>query len=236
MSERLWLETGAEFLGYVDEWLVRRPRASLSQVLSDPLSCAVVSVDMTNGFCHQGSLASPRAHAVIPPVVDLLTRAWEVGVPHFLLSQDTHDREALEFAQFPPHAIRGTTEAETIPEIRALPFYDRMRIFEKNSISCNLRTGLDGWVDAHPEVLTYIVVGVCTDLCTSHLALYLLLDANARQTRRRVIVPADCVDTYDLAIQTARAAGAPAHPADFFHRVFLYGMALQGVEIVASLE
>jgi len=236
MAETPWHEASSEFLKYLDEWMARLPRTSLAEIAADPSRCALVSVDMINGFCHHGPLSSPRAHAVIRPVVDLMTRVWSIGVPHVLLTQDTHDREALEFGRFPPHCIRGTMEAETIPEIRALPFYDRMLHFEKNSISSSLQTGLEAWVEAQPEVLTYIVVGVCTDLCTYHLAMHLLLESFASRIRRRVVVPAGCVDTYDLPVEAARKAAAPAHHGDFFHRVFLYSMALNGVEVVAGFD
>ena len=51
-------------------------------------------------------------------------------------------------------------------------------------------------------------------------------DANARQLRRRVIVPADCVDTYDRGVAVAAEQGGLPHDADLLHAVFLYHMAL----------
>ena len=236
MAETPWHETASEFLNYLDQWMAELPLASLAEIAANPSSCALISVDMINGFCHRGPLSSPRAHAVIRPIVDLMTRVWSIGVHHVLLSQDTHEREALEFGRFPAHCLRGTPEAETIPEIRALSFHDRMLRFEKNSISSFLHTGLEAWVQAHPEVLTYIVVGVCTDLCTYHLAMHLLLEAYAKRIRRRVVLPDDCVDTYDLPIEASRKAAVPAHHGDFFHHVFLYSMALNGVEVVAGFD
>jgi hypothetical protein len=79
------------------------------------------------------------------------------------------------------------------------------------------------------------VVGDCTDLCVYQLAMDLRTAANARQLPRRVIVPVNCVDTYDLPVETARAAGIMPHPGDFMHAVFLYSMALNGVEIVEKV-
>jgi hypothetical protein len=66
--------------------------------------------------------------------------------------------------------------------------------------------------------------------------MHLRLDANARQLRRRVIVPTDCVETYDLPVAIARGIGAVPHNADLLHRVFLYSMMLNGVEVMASLD
>jgi hypothetical protein len=66
--------------------------------------------------------------------------------------------------------------------------------------------------------------------------MHLLTQANARQMQRRVIVPANCVDTYDLPTETAIQAGLTPHPADLMHALFLYHMALNGVEIVQSVQ
>jgi hypothetical protein len=80
-----------------------------------------------------------------------------------------------------------------------------------------------------------MVVGDCTDLCTYQLAMFLRLDANARQKARRVIVPADCVQTYDLPVEIASGLGALPHPGNLLHAVFLYHMQLNGVEVVSEI-
>ena len=226
---------GDAFLSYLDEWFARLAPLPLRQVAERPAGVALLSVDLTNGFCYEGPLASPRVRALIGPVVDLFQRAWDAGVRHFLLPQDTHEPDAVEFGAYPPHCVRGTSEPETVPEIKALPFYDRMLTLEKNSIDSSMNTGLNAWIDAHPEVDRYLIVGDCTDLCVYQLAMHLRLDANARQLQRRVIVPANCVDTYDLPVEAARSLGAVPHDADLLHRLFLYHLVLNGVEVAASL-
>jgi nicotinamidase-related amidase len=111
-----------------------------------------------------------------------------------------------------------------------------MVVFEKNSISSGQKTGLNAWIADHPEVDTYIVVGDCTDLCVYQLAMQLRLEANAYQLRRRVIVPAECVETYDRSLEAARQEGGFAHPGDLMHAVFLYHMALNGIEVVQAVR
>jgi nicotinamidase-related amidase len=231
-----WIDHALPFFAYVDAWLASLPRLHLADVASPPSRLAIVSVDVINGFCHQGALASPRVKDIIRPIVGLFRRAWDAGVRHILLPQDTHEPQAVEFAQYPPHCIRGSDEAATVPEFTSLPFFDRMTIFEKNSIHSALNTGLNAWIDAHPEVDTYVVVGDCTDLCTYQLAMHLRLDANARQLNRRVLLPVDGVDTYDLPVEQAMAVGAVPHDAEVLHRIFLYSLHLNGVEVVASLD
>ncbi len=99
-----------------------------------------------------------------------------------------------------------------------------------------MNTGLNDWLQAKPEVDTFIVVGDCTDLCTYQLAMHLRLDANARQRHRRIIVPANAVDTYDRTVATAQQQGGLPHDGDLLHAVFLYHMALNGIEVVARIE
>jgi nicotinamidase-related amidase len=223
------------FVDYLEGWLAGLPEARLAEAAAAPGQMAIVSVDMINGFCHEGPLASPRIEAIVEPIATLFRHAWQAGVRHILLAQDTHEPDAIEFAQYPPHCVRGTREAETIPELQGLPFFDEMTVFEKNSIHSGLNTGLNAWIEAHPAVSTYVVVGDCTDLCTHQLAMHLRLDANARQLKRRVIVPADCVETYDLPVDIAGGTGGVPHDGDLLHHVFLYSMMLNGIEVVARL-
>jgi len=225
-----------KFFEHLASWLDALPTRSLQEVLSRPEKCAIVSVDVINGFCYEGALSSPRVKEIVSPIRQLFESAWGLGLHNIVLTQDTHEPDSVEFAQFPPHCIRGTEESQTVPEFRSLPFFDKITVFEKNSIHSGLNTGLQTWVQSHPEVETYIVVGDCTDLCTYQLAMHLRLDANARQLLRRVIVPVNCVQTYDMPVDVAEKFGAVPHPGDLLHDIFLYHMRLNGIEVLRSLE
>ena len=50
-----------------------------------------------------------------------------------------------------------------------------------------------------------------------------------------VIVPANCVDTYDISLELAEEEDIPAHPADLMHAVFLYNMERNGIKVVSSI-
>ncbi len=235
MADDYWIDKSRPFLIYLDQWFSSLPKMHLSNIAPSPEKVAIASVDLINGFCYQGPLSSPRIAKLIKPVVSLLEKAWGANIHHILLFQDSHDLDAIEFAQFPPHCVRGTLEAETIPEILALPFSEHIKVFGKNSIHSGLNTGLTEWMSEHSEVDTFIVVGDCTDLCTYQLAMHLRMDANANQRKRRVLLPVNCVDTYDLAVPAAKEAGAVPHDAELLHRVFLYSMMLNGIEVIAKL-
>jgi len=225
-----------EFIDYVEDWLSRLPTLKLSKLIDDPARVAVLSVDIIRGFCTEGPLASPRIQGIVKPIAKLFRDCHEAGVRHFILTQDAHDPDAVEFSQYPPHCIRGQAEAQTAPELLKLPFAESFVVLEKNSISSAINTGLDDWLSRHPDVRTFITVGDCTDLCTYQLAMHLRLRANALQQRDvRVIMPENCVQTFDTPVKTARKLGIPAHHGDLLHAIFLYNMWTNGVEVVKKI-
>ncbi|HMD90457.1 MAG TPA: isochorismatase family cysteine hydrolase [Anaerolineaceae bacterium] len=236
MSENVLSSQSQPFIDYLEEWLAALPDLSLDQAVVNPDLTAIVSVDVVKGFCNFGPLASPRVAAIVAPIVTLFKAAWSAGMHQILFVHEDHEPDAVEFSAWPPHCVRGTAEAEPVDEISSLPFFSQMVDLPKNSISSALNTGLNDWLSGHPWVHTFIVTGDCTDLCTYQLAMHLRLDANARQLQRRVIVPADCVDTYDRSIETARLEGGLPHPAALTQALFLYHMALNGIEIVKCID
>lgn len=235
MSDKIALRESTAFLEYLDTFVSGLEDIKLADAVRDPDKTAIISLDVTNGFCHEGPLASPRVKGIIEPIVDLFQMSWDAGVRKILLSQDTHEPDAMEFGQYPPHCVRGTSEAETVPEIKGLPFFAELKIIEKNSIHTSLNTELTEWMEENPQVDTFIVVGDCTDLCVYQAAMHLQVEANAHQRSRRVIVPANAVDTYDMPVETALEVGAMPHDAELLHAVFLYHMALNGIEVVRSI-
>jgi nicotinamidase-related amidase len=236
MDETSLFEGSEQFVRWLGTWRETLGRRSFAGVVPSPGNAAIMSVDLINGFCYEGPLASPRVAAIVPAVVTLFERAHAAGVGQFLLFQDSHGEEALEFDAFGPHCVAGTRQAETIPELAGLPFSDMFRIVEKNTISSAIGTGLDDWISSNGNVDRFIIVGDCTDLCVYQLAMHLRLTANAADIRRAVIVPADCVDTYDMPVERAGAMGILPHDAGLLHALFLYHLALNGVEVIAGID
>jgi nicotinamidase-related amidase len=132
--------------------------------------------------------------------------------------------------------MRGTDESLTVSELRDLPFSDLFLVLEKDSIRSDIDTGLDDWLEDHPEVTTYLVVGDCTDLCVYQLAMHLRLRANALNQRDvRVVVLVDGVDTFHMPVDVAEEIGAMPHHGDLLHLIFLYSMTQNGIEVVAEV-
>jgi nicotinamidase-related amidase len=207
-----------------------------SEAVPHPQRAAVLSVDLIVGFAYEGPLSGPRVAGIISTVAALFRQAKAAGVESFCLVQDCHTEDALEFGSFGRHCACGSKEAETVPELLELAFSDRFTVIPKNSISSAIGTTFDAWLNArHQEVDTFIVVGDCTDICVFDLAMHLRLRANAHDYQQRVIVPADCVQTYDLPVDAAVNLGIMPHDGDLLHAIFLYQMALNGIEVIASL-
>ncbi|NTU84068.1 MAG: cysteine hydrolase [Chloroflexales bacterium] len=229
-------EQAAPFLRYLDDWYAALPAVELAALVGDrPERVAVFSIDMINGFCKEGPLSGPRVGALIAPVVAVLTRAHALGVRALVLTQDTHDPATPEFGAYPPHCIAGTPESQAVAELAALPFADQITTVEKNSLSSHLGTSLGPWLRERPALDTFIIVGDCTDLCVYSAAMHLRLEANALNLRRRVIVPARAVDTFDTPVGVAKQLGIYAHDGDLHHILFLHHMAQNGVEVVGDL-
>ncbi len=228
----------APYLDFVEGWLATLPNLSLDLIVSDAGAAqrvAIVSVDLIVGFCHSGPLSSPRVAGILPAVRTLLERAHDAGIENIALTQDTHRPDAEEFGSYPPHCVVGTDESMTAPELASLPFADRFTIIEKNSISSIIEPGYTDWEADNGPFMTYIIVGDCTDLCVYQAAMALKLRSVAHHLGQRVIVPVDCVETYDIPVETARQVDAQPHDGDLLHHVFLHSMAQNGVEVVGRI-
>jgi nicotinamidase-related amidase len=231
--------SGKAFLDWLDGWLEALPALNLAAFMREndlkPENIALISADLIVGFCYKGTLASPRIAGVVEPSAQLFTLGHRLGVRDFALLQEYHTHDALEFEQFGPHGIRGTEEAETVASLATLPFADHFEVIHKNSLHPALGTKMDRWLAQRPEVNTFITVGDCTDLCVYQLVMHLKLGANAIDKRIHVLVPADCVQTYDLPVEIDKQIGALPHDGDLMHGVFLYHMALNGAQVVKTI-
>lgn len=229
----------ATFLDWLGEWTANLPELDLQGFMQskgiEPDQIAVISADLVEGFCYKGPLSSPRIANVVEPSAELMRRAHDLGVRQFALVQEYHTHDAPEFEQFAPHCIRGTEEAETVGPLKSLPFADLFTIILKNSLHPALHTDMDRWVAARPDLNTFIAVGDCTDLCLYQLVMHLKLNANAAGQRINVLVPENCVQTYDLPVDVADSIGAMPHDGDLIHAIFLYHMALNGAQVVKRI-
>jgi len=227
------------FLGWLMEWFASLESIALADVTANgacPRRLAILSEDLVKGFTTVGRLASPRIAGVVPEVVRLLQAAYALGVRDFVLPHDSHPPDSPEFDAYGPHCVTGTVEAEMIDELAQLPFADHFTVMPKQSLNPAFGTDLDKWIDDRPGLRSIIVVGDCTDLCVYQAAMHLKIRSNWLKRGLEVIVPEDCVQTYDLPVQEALADGVTPHDADLMHILFLYHMALNDIRVVRHID
>lgn len=233
-----FIEDREPFLRFLKEWESGLPSLALTSVLADaggPDNVAIVCTDLTEAFVGKGRLASPRVATIVPPIVELFKLAHSLGVEDFVLTQDAHPADSLQFRAYGPHSIPGSGEEETTSLLMTLPFSDLFLVIPKQNLSPGIDTGFPDWLSEHEWIRRFIVVGDCTDLCVYQVAMYLRLRANKFKIDYEVIVPEDCVDTFETEYNAARELNVMPHDADLLHPLFLYHMALNGIRVVSSV-
>ena len=149
----------------------------------------VLVVDMLTGFLERGHnlYTGDASRQIIPNVRTLIEKERDAG-SEILFICDNHEPDDLEFQMFPVHCVRGTEEAEVIPELDE--FTNAGNVIPKTRYSGFYGTDLGARLKAlNPEKV--IVCGVCTDICVMHTA------SDARNRDYPVEVPTDCVATFD---------------------------------------
>jgi len=147
----------------------------------------VIVSDMLRGFLEEGYplFCGIEARSIIPNIQKLLERELEQGSKIFYLC-DHHTPDDPEFKMFPPHCIKGTEEAELIPELSQYPG----EIIPKRTFSSFYNTPLDTRLKAiKPK--TIVVCGVTTHICVLNAVI------DARNRGYEVEVPVDCVASFD---------------------------------------
>ena len=148
---------------------------------------ALLVVDMLVGFLEAGHelYCGDDARKVIPTIKRLIEDEQAKGSEVFFIC-DTHDPDDLEFKMFPKHCVKGTREAEIIPELSSY----RGAVIHKRRYSAFFDTDLERrLLELRPEKV--IICGVCTDICVMHTA------SDARNRDYDVEIPTDCVATFD---------------------------------------
>lgn len=185
-------------------------------------------VDMIKGFYKIGALASPRIAALIPKQVRFLERVPASSVVFH--AGDAHERDDSEFDRMPVHALRGTEEAEPCPEIeevcarRGLEYY----YIPKMTHCAFFHTGLE-FHHAFRKRMNWVMFGCVTDICiTANVA-------SMDYRGRKVTIPRDLVDTYEIKPEDALTP-AHAHDPETFNKLFFenYLPGVWGAKITTS--
>jgi nicotinamidase/pyrazinamidase len=153
-----------------------------------------------------GKLYVPGAEKLLPNLRQLTNAAREGRV--FLVSHGcVHDVNDPEFAQFPPHCIRGSAGAKLVPEALAEKFvtipnestaklpddlsqYQQI-VLEKQTLDIFQSRHAESLLARLPRDAEFIVFGVVTEYCVRLAAKGLL------ERGRRVSIIRDAIETLD---------------------------------------
>ena len=150
---------------------------------------ALIVIDMQRGFLEEGHplFCGKEARRVIGPIRRLIETERARGSSLFFTA-DTHEPDDPEFKIFPPHCLRGSEEAQIIPELQ--PYLKIGSLIQKRRYSAFFGTDLDERLKGL-GVEELEVCGVCTDICVLHTV------ADARNRDYPVEVPERCVASFN---------------------------------------
>lgn len=184
----------------------------------------VIVIDMIIDF-YTGAFANPRVERIIPNIVDLLDEKTAQGCDVIFLG-DSHGKNDRELKIFPAHGMKGTGGAMIIPELRRFLNADGSNYIAKSTYAGFMRTNFaEILIEKKPKKI--ILVGVCTDICVLHNAFGIFYILEGEGIESEVIIPRNCVETYD----------APGHEADMNNKFALAHMEqMLGFKVVETYK
>ena len=187
----------------------------------DKSKTAVIVVDMINGFVNRGNFASPRVEAMSPNIVELLEKFKDSRKVFF---RDVHTEDSKEFNAYVSHCVEES-ETEIIDDLSEYASDEKSSIILKNSTNGFLADDFGQWMIENHDVNNFIVVGCVTDICVSDFAKTLQCYIYQHNLGKNVIVPMNCVETYDFG----------PHNGDMMNVFTLYSMKLAGIKILEEI-
>jgi nicotinamidase-related amidase len=132
---------------------------------------AVVVIDMANDFVFPSGVIADAggpdyqrlAQAIIPTLRRVLNAARQAGI-QVIYTTDAHTPGDSELKKWPPHAMKGTWQAEIVPDLVPSP---EDIVLEKTTYSPFASTDLEDILRERGITRLYIT-GLHTDCCARH--------------------------------------------------------------------
>lgn len=183
----------------------------------------LIVVDMVNGFIKEGALANKDAMHIVPKQIELIEKFLK-RKQGILFIKDTHTENSIEFQSFPPHCIKGSSEANLIDEF--LKYEKDGLSIEKNSTSFIFAEGFLKLIDEMKNLKRVIGVGVCSDICIPNGFIPLKNYFNQNNKDIEIIVPIDSVETFN----------SPNHNRDEYTKASNILMAQSGIKLIKTIK
>lgn len=166
----------------------------------------LIVVDMVNGFIKEGKMSDKDINHITPRIKSLVEEYLSEGVSFI---KDTHEIDSTEFKKYPPHCIKGTSEANLISE---LAIYEKDALsYEKNSTCTIFARNFMSDIERMKKLREVIITGCCTDICVMNLAIPLVNYFDENNKDIKVWVPQNAVEKFDSCTHNRIAHAEMAH-------------------------
>lgn len=220
MNRDRFIKEGMAYLEEIYQMVQEEKKLDFSEL--DIEKTVVFFVDVNNGFLKEGNLSSEEVAKALPSILKLSQNAHELGIDRLAIT-DSHEVDAIEFESYPKHCITGTKESQVVEELM-IP--SEIPILPKNSTNAFVASSFQNWLQENAFKDTFIFAGDCTDICVLQMALTLKAYYNENNKPSRIIVPMDCVSTFD----------APGHSAQVYQGIALQFMKNAGIQVVSTIK
>lgn len=157
---------------------------------------ALYIIDMVEGFVNIGAMANPEYNKLVPEQLKIINEFRKNNeLVNFIC--EGHNENALEFNTYPKHCVKGTKEAELIPELKPQIELPNTKIYQKNSINGMLNDQLRSDILKMENLEETIFVGVCEDLCVMDFARTYARYMDEINHKTKLYVIGNAVDTFD---------------------------------------
>ena len=186
---------------------------------------ALFVIDMNNGFVNFGAMANPEYNKLVPEQLKMIDKMRrENELVNFIL--EGHNEGATEFNTYPVHCVKGTPEAELIPELIVQQNLNNTNTYYKNCINGMLNRNLQDDIKALKNLREVIIEGVCTDLCVFDFGRTALRYFDELNRDIKMFVVKNAVDTFN----------APGHDRDEWTNMAFKFLEQAGAIIVDNYE
>lgn len=154
-------------------------------------------IDMVNGFINFGAMHDNDIKYIIPNIKNLAEKSKDI-----IYINEAHNPDDIEFNEFPEHCLKDSIESNIVIELRP----ENLKNNQQKNIETVTKCSTNGFnslcmTKNIDKILknydSFIVVGCCTDICVLQFAISLKTYLNEVGLNKDVVVPVDCVDTYD---------------------------------------
>lgn len=197
---------------------------------------ACITVDAVKGFCSQGLMSSPQMASIVPNIAKTIKKAANAGVRHLIFTCDSHSPNSPEFALWPSHCLKGSSESQLEDALTSLDCAKDFVIINKSSISSLVDTSLLNHLLTLEKLHTIVVMGGVTDLCLYHLVAGLSFYSVSRRRSWNLLVPLNTAATFDCSCETAQDNNTTPHDEKLLNCLFFEHMQTLGAQIVGKIE